>query len=448
MVPESGLLHTLVLLSSLSDSDSDYIEAQIPLLLSVLPTDFDWVTVDDHVQAQIYSRYGLKIPLHVLEQTVHRARKRDLVVPGPEKGEIGISRSGMLYVSLLPDLKTIERNVAEVCSHAVTYLESQHAIALSESEAEDLLRRFIVQHTPDLRSFMEPGSEIEPVVEAVPLGTRESRAVSGFFAFVEHSDPRIASLVRDFVKGSLLCAALYSKSPAHFTSKFRDSRVFLDTNILFPLLGYDHEPACRAARELAILVKEAPGLRLSVLDVTVDEAAAKLRHFEHEYRSYVPNVPVDSLYSALIEKGMTPSKVILAIADLDNTIREHGIELVSTNYRLEEYSPSDARLFAAIKSAKPDKPAASINHDVIAVEYVRRLRRGRIRVLESARAIIASADARLFRTLDRYYGHWERGTYSEVVLDRILASILWMKSPQIAYYDESEHRFRAIRARA
>jgi hypothetical protein len=81
---------------------------------------------------------------------------------------------------------------------------------------------------------------------------------------------------------------------------------------------------------------------------------------------------------------------------------------------------------------KDDTNGLSTSHDLAAVDKIRELRRKTVRRIEDAEAFFLTSDFGLQRTVLFGLGHNDSGTLTEVVLDRVLANILWLKNPKLS----------------
>ena len=71
----------------------------------------------------------------------------------------------------------------------------------------------------------------------------------------------------------------------------------------------------------------------------------------------------------------------------------------------------------------------SQNHDLAAIERIAILRKNVVRRIESAKALFLTSDMRLCKYDFYERGHKGRETLCEVIPDRLLTNILWLKHP-------------------
>jgi hypothetical protein len=123
--------------------------------------------------------------------------------------------------------------------------------------------------------------------------------------------------------------------------------------------------------------------------------------------------------------------VLHLIARLEEKINQEGVMVHTTTVKLRDYEPRDGELRARLVKYKPLQGDRGQNHDLAAIEKVQELRRGQVRQLENAGALFVSSDMRLARYDLVEHGHKDRATIVEVIPDRLLTNVLWLKNPGI-----------------
>lgn len=143
---------------------------------------------------------------------------------------------------------------------------------------------------------------------------------------------------------------------------------------------------------------------------------------------YVPGVKVDSIYSNLKSKGWTAEDVREFIQKIEEKIWALGINIEPTDIKLNSYKPQEEYLSSILKY-KPEKSEHSIRHDLIAIEKIQEIRGSKVREIERAKAIFLTSDLKLSNFNYMEMGHKENMTVCEVIPDRLLTNILWLKNP-------------------
>jgi len=169
-----------------------------------------------------------------------------------------------------------------------------------------------------------------------------------------------------------------------------------------------------------------------VFDFTLDEICRVINGYLQNKNRYPTILDIDSVYSTLKKKRWGFSDVAEFISNIEDKIAEKGIEVYTTEgINLSEYiSPYNENLRSKISSNKIyDTRNLSTNHDLAAIDKIRDIRKRSVRKIEDVEAIFLTSDYGLQKTVLYEMHHNENGTISEVILDRVLANILWLKNP-------------------
>ena len=128
-------------------------------------------------------------------------------------------------------------------------------------------------------------------------------------------------------------------------------------------------------------------------------------------------------------QGKKPSDVLLLRSYLEDALEGHGIALEPTGVNPRRYRPTDPALVDLLMYQKRDETPRRALVDLAAINEVATRRHGSPADLESSGFVILSCDATLARFNVQQMGHDLAGTYPEVVLDKTLTTLLWLKNP-------------------
>jgi hypothetical protein len=108
---------------------------------------------------------------------------------------------------------------------------------------------------------------------------------------------------------------------------------------------------------------------------------------------------------------------------IENTIKD------SIRRKFQTYQPISDELRDIIIKWKPLKVLSSQNHDLAAIEEIKEIRGHPVRKIEDSKALFLTSDSILSRLNLIDMSHKENGTVNEVILDRLMSCILWLKDP-------------------
>lgn len=423
-MPQQLITYSIV--KALYDRGLDYIDAFWPFLLDVLPRDRTAVQMRD-MQRMIEEKFGLAIPQHALSTIARRAKKRGLLTI--RQGAFASTQQGIEHVEALETERDVQRRINEMLEDARRFLAERFNEQLNRDEMRAAVEGVIANNL-DLFSAYVGGQRI-PVDEGDRDLDRRELLIIEYFQHVEESNVGIFRTLNDLIAGSILASSLNTDSFADSGMRFEPTNLYVDTNFAFSALGLGYEEVNRPARELLDLLKRDRAFSIKIFDFTVAEAIALLQRYESEYKTYVSGVKVDHIFSSMRTKGWNPSDVREFIARIDEKLEETGIHVVTTGIRLKNFSPAGTYDVSVLARYKPEQGPLGQNHDLAAIEMIEKLRRRTVRRIQHAREFFLTSDFRLARYAYSERGHEQNSTISEVIPDRLLTNLLWLKSPDL-----------------
>jgi DNA-binding PadR family transcriptional regulator len=423
----STQLFTFSLIRSLYDQGDDIIDSFWPLVINVLPRDKSSLPIEK-VQKEIEEHYGLKVPQHSLGTIIKRAAKKGYVERAQKS--ISLTPDGLTYFDqkIEPE-REANRRVNELLADAKAFMERALKTVLSLDQIKGIIQAFILENLETLEQFFTDDGA--PTHSRNTFSTDSERVLVDYFTDVEKTKPLIFQTLQDIVCGSVISAIVHTRELFQESGrKFDKTVVYLDSNYVFSLLNLRYDEENKPAQELFTLMKEEGTFDFKVFDFTLHEITGVLRNYEKEERYYQPHIKVrNSLFASLKARGWTPAKVREFIVNVEERLwDELQVSIGPTEINLGKYE-ADASRRALLAQYKPDQASREQNHDLAAIDRIRALRRKDVRRIEKAQAIFLTSDMKL--ALFNYIGeeHKEKDTISEVIPDRLLTNILWLKNP-------------------
>lgn len=421
-------LYTYSLIRSLYDQGDDLIDSFWPLVINVLPRNKSALGLEA-VQNEIENKYGLNVPQHSLGTIITRASRKGYVERGHKR--ISLTPEGIdYYQQRIEPERQAERRVNELLSDAKSFMDSRSQTGLTTDQIKEMIQSFVLENLETLEQFFsQDGPQSE---ERKEFSTEAERVLLDYFISVEQTKPVIFQTLQDIVCGSVISAIV------HTTELFKESGrrfdktgVYLDSNYVFSLLSLRYDEENRPAQELFKLMKEEGTFDFKVFDFTIHEITSLLKNYENEERLYQPNIKVrGSLFASLKAKGWSAAKVKEFVVNIEGRLwNDLGINIAPTDVNLKTYEPEDPNRRKLLLEYKPDQRAKEQNHDLAAIDQIRQIRRKPAHRIEKCQAMFLTADMKL--ALFNYIGeeHKDSDTISEVIPDRLLTNILWLKNP-------------------
>ncbi|MBE3116204.1 hypothetical protein IMZ68_03290, partial [Candidatus Bathyarchaeota archaeon] len=294
-----------------------------------------------------------------------------------------------------------------------------------------LLLSFIQSNIETLREWIYPSaSSSDP---PFPKFEGDHLLLLEYIRDAEHDKPEHYSTLQDLILGSIISVVLYTEEPSEVVlmkpKEFKPCQLFLDTNFVFSLLELDPPEFSGPAKELVELLKT-HSFTLKVFSFTVDEICRVISGYPNAADKYPTTIGVNTLYSSLKRMGWTKTTAREFIANAENILAREGIEIVWSDVNLSSYTPANEGLRDALRKYKPLQAPFYQSHDLAVIEEIRKLRQHVVRRVEESKALFLTSDGKLTAFDFFEVGHKENGTVCEVILDRLLASILWLKNPR------------------
>lgn len=425
-------VYTYALIKSLFDQGEDYIDSFWPFTIKVLPTDKGFADLNI-IQKNVKEIFDLQIPLYTLETILKRAQRKNYVER--HVGQYRITPKGLKYLDSFETDKEVERRLNALFDDVKQFLDERLNTSTSLDKIREALVSLIYKNIEPLIEFFKTSSvSIEPAI-SIKATTSFKKNLIEYIESAENRKPEHYKILQDIFRGAIISTILNSQEPSKVnkirTSKFKPCQIFLDTNLVFSILGLHTSEFNEPAKELFNLLKEGR-FELKVFSFTVDEICRVINGYLEEEPRYPTTIMVDSLYSSLKRKGWTKTDAREFVANIEETLSKSGVQVEWVNeIDLNNYNPrnGDLRSLMAGAEYKPLQGVVSQNHDLAAIEKINELRKHPVRNITDSKFIFLTSDKRLSRFNLKEMRHQEIGTVCEVILDSLLTNILWLKNP-------------------
>jgi len=417
------------LASSMLHGKSDYLDCFWPLAVCSMPPSGSATVAS--IQKAVASKYSLNVPQHVLSVLLERAEKRGNL-RYDNKHAYSLTSKGSEYVHDTSSETDITRRVNALIDDIFEFFAA-HDTPIAHDVVEDMLFQFIQENLNLMLPYLSPSTPKE-IDEASSDLRPAGRLLLSYVQAADRAKPVQYATLQDLVIGAVLTLLLTTPNASEIQeyrkTRIKDCTFYLDTNVAISMLGLRTNERGDPASELLSMMKAA-GLQLRVFDFTVDEICYLVSGYQDKYDKYPEQIRIDDIYSELRRKNWTPEDARHFVTHVDEHLRSIGVlvEDVPTVH-LETYTPQRPELVDEISKYKPQQDSkVSVNHDLAAIDQILLKRRGSRRRIETCGAIFLTSDLKLARFNLDLYEHRGTATVCEVIPDRVLATILWLKNP-------------------
>ena len=423
----SSHLYTYSMVNALFAMGKDYIDSFWPFILKILPENKSALTFES-IQSLVRVQFGLNIPVHSLSIILNRAKRKGFVLSSNKY--CSLTTAGLEFRSSLEIEKDVKRRTNELITDAGDYLRREHNLSFSLDETKDILQRFVLNNIELFEEFINPEFKSDNIVLGKECPNVD-RAVLKYFQHIEKVSATQFETLKDIIRGSIISVIIHDRSIGESSRKFEKVQLYFDANILFSILGFHHEEYVKPAKELFSLIRTCKTFDTLVFDFTRDEMVSVLKGYINEESEYFSDIKVASIYSSMKLNGVSRSDIIEYIANIENKLWELGFRIKPTSINLRKYDPPNPEARKLLLNYKPDQGMRGQNHDLAAIEMVKKIRGNSVRILESSVALFLTSDLGLARYNYSECDHKEKSTVSEVITDRLLTNILWLKNPTL-----------------
>jgi len=417
---------TYSLIKSIYEESKDFLDIFVPFVLNSFPEGKKECNLDI-LSKCLEEKFGLLVPKHTLNTLIKRAA-RNLYVQRSQNKCFLTDKGADLILKTITKQEETKREINALFEDISNFIKENFSIDVNTEDIKELLNSFIKRQLGPLITFFNPKLFKE---EWRGEGNKNEFYLIKYFKFAKQQKPSEFKYLEDIFYGALISSLVNKEDISALSKNFKKLQIFLDTNFMFSIMGLHYDYICKPAKELFELLRSNK-FQLKIFNFTIDEMVRVLKGYIKEEQKYIPNIKVNSIYSNLKIKGWTRDDCIRYISKLEQRIHELGIQIEYTDIDLERWKPNNIDIFSRISEYKRDQNPLGKKHDLCAIEEIKR-RRGikPKKEIESCGSVFLTSDLKLAQFNFVEFGHKDNFTVCEVISDRILTTLLWLKKPSV-----------------
>lgn len=415
------LIYTYALAKSLYEEKKDYIDVFVPLLIKVISEQEKPVEITG-IPKRINDRYGLFVPLYTVDTLVTRASRNGYIRREFQKALL--TDKGQEYLIKIKAEQEIDRRINALVDDIKQFFKSKK-FNLSNEEIQRLLYSFINENIESLLEYFQPKA-----LDSIPvISIANKYPLAEYFKIAENKKPDFYKILEDIFFGAIISCILAKTNISQINKKFGQITILLDANFIFSILGLHHPHISQPAIELFDLLKKY-NFNIKVFDFTVNEIVQVLKGYIYQENKFIKEINVNTIYSHLKNKSWTSEDCIKYIQQIDETLITRGINIEFTGLDLKTYSPNES-LLAKLPQYKINQNINGQKHDLLVIEQIKKYRKYERREIEKCDYLFLTSDLKLAKFNNYELDHVDNFTISEVISDRLLTNLLWLKDPEI-----------------
>ena len=414
---ENNLFITYSLIKTLYEKKRDYIDTFCVFVIKVIK-DKKKVILQD-LQQSILEEYKLLIPENTLKTILIRAKKRNFI-----NKDSKLTEEGVHYIEQIEDVRNVERKISELINDLRIFLNKKD---LSDNNVYIIFRDFINKNISSILEFCLSYNKISSELLIKKKITEYDQKIINYLNICNSRKPEIWKTIENIIFGSILFVSPCIIDINIAEKKFKSTYIFMDSNFIFSILDLHRPEFCKPSKELfSLLIKF--NFKLRIFDFTLEEIIRVLNRAITERKKYIKDVEVNSIYSVIVDKGWSDIDIRNKIRDIRKELQEMNIDIEFTNINIKEYSPDD-KYISILRKYKDISSSYKINHDIAAIEQIKKIRKHERTKLEETVALFLTSDQKLSKANYEEMSHKENGTIAEVIPEILLTNILWLKDP-------------------
>lgn len=413
----------------------DYLELILPFVCMCLPEKIDGIIELEKIQDAIKNKYGLDIPVNVVEKLLIRLckQKRGAVV---KKTPSGYAVNNIYNVDEFENRTIkIKKSIDAVISKMQKYMyKEKYMKDVSPDKMREYLAVFldtynysVFDDTQSLDSItMNKNSESNYYVAQFILSEYENDTV-------EFQD------ILEIIKGSLIAKTIYyfMDSENDISKKrIQGTRFVLDTRVLIDVLGLNLQQECNAARELLELIINHGG-KVVTFDYYVEELRGIIHRFEKS-----PETRLELSLNWFVRSRYSSQDVSAYAGTIEDRLQEYNVAIIQKpdyekNINAQKWHIDYAQLRDVLnqqidyRTKGEEYYSDALIHDVDTIEAIAYERGNSKRCsIFNCKAIFITKNTDICNTIFGLYKNdrFRNGEVNFAMSDVDLTSIIWLSS--------------------
>lgn len=377
--------------------------------------------------------FGIEIPVEVVKRIGRHADRNGRLRRDSEGRFIGLTPLGK---SDLPDLngeiskyrraeavleQGLRECVKQMCKSDTDLLEVDWKCELKkyiESQSVDIIRHW---RGVDVRTVSD--DDVLRLTRDERIRYVISEYVTSMYLSATESFQALVSLAQGAMLSTLLEGQSWDEVP-----KIDNLSVALDTSIVLDLLNLQGSERHIAAEDVLNMIR-ANGVHCFVFQNTLSEIDSILNSVECVLRGEFEPGRLDGVLEYAYKHSLKPSDIAICRDKVEGALEKMSVNIMSNPTYEQIYCLDEEKLEHAIHKCVFHKNPLALNHDVVALSAIHRMRRGRAGArMENARYLFVTANTAVVRGC-RQFADDERYSYPLAISFEDLATRLWLRAP-------------------
>ena len=399
----------VALLKTLHEEGHDSWSAFSELSLAIL---VDGYTLEE-LRNKFYSTYRVELPKDVAYTSLARLRKKGYLNYERKDGPYLLTGAGSKKsIKSQDSAKTFKADFDLLIADLEKYLKHKN-IKINGLEKEFI--KFIDANLSFATDIITTGDD--------RLKPRTQAEIAAYIIALDKRNGQLFKILQNIFFGRLYLQIFNNQTPIQQQTNFTALEVYVDTNVLLGLLGFDDRQEKGSLLSLVATLNRIEGIEVKVLDTTLAETKRVLLTAS-EQANVIREYRVNSLAWQIKNAGYDSVNISGFIEDLPNKLEELGLK-EETIYEVaaDKYLKKVQMLDQKYNQHKSLK---AIEHDGELLTHLNALKKGvHSGLLEKSRALLITTDNGLiFNAKDEAM---REGNFPIAISTVELTCLIWLK---------------------
>lgn len=269
--------------------------------------------------------------------------------------------------------------------------------------------------------------------------TMESKIIAEFVQSVVFKSLKLSNIFKNILEGLVVYNTATLQNVNFSSSKLKGLKVYIDSQFLFQLLGYEDDAHEKLAKETINLLKNS-GIQLLVFDKTVSEMQRILKFHEKSifYPEGMRRMAKHYMGRYFLSKSYKPSDIRQLSALLLENLGKNGITEGPIPRHIIEFTLDEKKLSNILSDKKNDEKQdyyeePRVVHDVDCAAAILTLRKhNRSRDLARSKYVFATSSYHVVSGVQKWYRQEGENTIGPFIHIRSLSNTAWLKKPELS----------------
>ena len=422
---DGKILASLALLSARwNDENKSYLDNFTLFAVNSIETKNNGIAKEKEASDSLELEFGFKLPFAVIRDILKRASKL-----GYGKFVNGYFHTNKDIVpGIVADMDRARfqsiREQETLIRKFVNFAKTNYGLNWEIEFAENILQDYVEKNG----SFL-----LSQTLSSIPFPSQIDGESTEFvfFKWVEElleNDLTSFEWLEEMIKGAMLAMAIVLPTKLETSRRFKNTTIWLDTPLILQILGLRGSEMKDYTIEIINLAQK-QNAKIRIFNHVLNESKGVIRKAASDIYNHDVAAKPDSVLSWFRKQNFTPSKVLLLLQGIEDTLLKLGIDFQDKPDVDPRFQIDESQFEKVLQNQVRYSSNVTLKVDLDSLVAIFTLRAGYSSDrLEDCRHVFLTDNDKLVHASSIFFKTIAKG-WPVVMLDHIVASLIWVKSP-------------------